>query len=171
MLLQHSRREARADAEGDLVLLEDQDRARWDHAMIDEGSRMLDRAMRSAPGAVPAAGGDRRPPRRRRRDPRTPTGRRSRRSTARSRAMPPSPVVELNRAVAVAMADGPDAGLPLMDALADELDGYHLFHPPAPICCGGWGADEAAAWTRARAGDEPGGRGSWNGASPGGDGS
>ena len=40
----------------------------------------------------------------------------------------PSPVVELNRAVAVAMADGPAAGLPLVDALAGELDGYHLFH-------------------------------------------
>lgn len=42
--------------------------------------------------------------------------------------MTPSPVVELNRAVAVAMADGPERGLSLVDALADELDGYHLFH-------------------------------------------
>jgi RNA polymerase sigma-70 factor (ECF subfamily) len=40
----------------------------------------------------------------------------------------PSPVIELNRAVAVAMADGPDAGLVLMEPLADELDRYHLFH-------------------------------------------
>jgi RNA polymerase sigma-70 factor (ECF subfamily) len=43
-------------------------------------------------------------------------------------AMTPSPVVDLNRAVAVAMADGPDAGLALMEPLADELDRYHLFH-------------------------------------------
>jgi RNA polymerase sigma-70 factor (ECF subfamily) len=42
--------------------------------------------------------------------------------------MTPSPVVELNHAVAIAMADGPDRGLSLVDALADELDGYHLFH-------------------------------------------
>ena len=42
--------------------------------------------------------------------------------------MSPSPVIELNRAVAVAMADGPDAGLALMEPLADELDRYHLFH-------------------------------------------
>jgi RNA polymerase sigma-70 factor (ECF subfamily) len=40
----------------------------------------------------------------------------------------PSPVIELNRAVAVAMADGPDAGLALMEPLADELERYHLFH-------------------------------------------
>jgi RNA polymerase sigma-70 factor (ECF subfamily) len=44
------------------------------------------------------------------------------------KAMWPSPVIELNRAVAVAMADGPDAGLTLMEPLADELDRYHLFH-------------------------------------------
>ena len=51
MLLQHSRRDARTDAAGDLVLLEDQDRARWDHDMIDEGLAVLDRAIaRPAPG-------------------------------------------------------------------------------------------------------------------------
>jgi RNA polymerase sigma-70 factor, ECF subfamily len=44
------------------------------------------------------------------------------------KAMWPSPVIELNRAVAVAMADGPDAGLALMEPLADELERYHLFH-------------------------------------------
>ena len=43
-------------------------------------------------------------------------------------AMTPSPVVELNRAVAIAMADGPERGLPLIEALGAELDGYHLFH-------------------------------------------
>jgi RNA polymerase sigma-70 factor, ECF subfamily len=42
--------------------------------------------------------------------------------------MTPSPVVELNRAVAIAMADGPDRGLPLVEALTEDLDGYHLFH-------------------------------------------
>jgi RNA polymerase sigma-70 factor (ECF subfamily) len=42
--------------------------------------------------------------------------------------MTPTPVVALNRAVAIAMADGPERGLPLVDALADEIDGYHLFH-------------------------------------------
>ena len=64
MLLQHSRRDARVDADGDLVLLEDQDRARWDHDMIDEGVATLDRAMAlGAPGPVSGAGGDRRPAR------------------------------------------------------------------------------------------------------------
>jgi RNA polymerase sigma-70 factor, ECF subfamily len=42
--------------------------------------------------------------------------------------MTPSPVIELNRAVAVAMADGPGAGLPILDRLNDDLEGYHLFH-------------------------------------------
>ena len=88
------------------------------------------RRARSAAGAraVHAAGRDRRLPRARARRPRRPTGRGSRRSTARSPRSTPSPVVELNRAVAVAMADGPAAGLALVDALRDEpaLRGYHL---------------------------------------------
>jgi RNA polymerase sigma-70 factor (ECF subfamily) len=128
MLLQHSRREARVDAAGDLVLLDVQDRARWDHDMIDEGLGMLDEAIAARrPGpyqlqAAIAALHARAP---RPEDTDWPQiaalyGRLAREA--------PSPVVDLNRAVAISMADGPARGLVLMEALAGELDGYHLFH-------------------------------------------
>jgi len=128
MLLQHSRRDARTDTAGDLVLLEDQDRARWDHGMIDEGVAVLDGAIaHRAPGpyqlqaAIAALHAQ--APRHDDTDwPQIAGLYRALASTA------PSPVVELNRAVAVAMADGAAAGMPLLDALAPELDGYHLFH-------------------------------------------
>jgi RNA polymerase sigma-70 factor (ECF subfamily) len=128
MLLQHSRRDARVDDHGDLVLLEDQDRARWDQEMIDEGLALIDTAVeirRPGPYQVQAAIAalHARAPRPEDTDwPQIATLYRG------LKAMWPSPVIELNRAVAVAMADGPDAGLALMDPLADELDRYHLFH-------------------------------------------
>jgi RNA polymerase sigma-70 factor (ECF subfamily) len=128
MLLQHSRRHARVDEHGDLVLLEDQDRARWDQEMIDEGLALIDTAVeiqRSGPYQVQAAIAalHARAPRPEDTDwPQIATLYRG------LKAMWPSPVIELNRAVAVAMADGPDAGLALMDPLASELDRYHLFH-------------------------------------------
>jgi RNA polymerase sigma-70 factor, ECF subfamily len=128
MLLQHSRRHARVDELGDLVLLEDQDRARWDQDMIDEGLSELDAAMailRPGPYQVQAAIAalHARAPRPEDTDwPQIATLYRG------LKAMWPSPVIELNRAVAVAMADGPDAGLSLMNPLAGELDRYHLFH-------------------------------------------
>jgi RNA polymerase sigma-70 factor, ECF subfamily len=128
MLLQHSRRHARVDELGDLVLLEDQDRARWDQDMIDEGLAQLGAAMairRPGPYQVQAAIAalHARAPRPEDTDwPQIATLYRG------LKAMWPSPVIELNRAVAVAMADGPDAGLTLMEPLADELDRYHLFH-------------------------------------------
>ena len=128
MLLQHSRRHARVDEHGDLVLLEDQDRARWDQEMIDEGLALIDTAVeirRPGPYQVQAAIAalHARAPRPEDTDwPQIATLYRG------LKAMWPSPVIELNRAVAVAMADGPDAGLALMDPLANELDRYHLFH-------------------------------------------
>jgi RNA polymerase sigma-70 factor (ECF subfamily) len=128
MLLQHSRRDARTDALGDLVLLEEQDRARWDHDMIDEGLAALDRALaRRRPGAYQlqaaiAALHARAP---RAEDTDWPQIAALYEGLAR---LSPSPVVDLNRAVAVAMADGPARGLPLVDALAAELEDYHLFH-------------------------------------------
>jgi RNA polymerase sigma-70 factor (ECF subfamily) len=128
MLLQHSRRQARVDEHGDLVLLEDQDRARWDQEMIDEGLALIDTAVeirRPGPYQVQAAIAalHARAPRPEDTDwPQIATLYRG------LKAMWPSPVIELNRAVAVAMADGPDAGLALMDPLANELDRYHLFH-------------------------------------------
>jgi RNA polymerase sigma-70 factor (ECF subfamily) len=128
LLLQDSRRDARLDAAGDVVTLEDQDRSRWDAAEIAEGVRLLDEALRRRrPGpyqvqaavaachatAVTAAATD------------WPQIAGLYRELA---TLAPSPVVELNRAVAVAMADGPAAGLALLDApgLAGALAGYHL---------------------------------------------
>ena len=128
MLLQHSRRHARVDEDGDLVLLEDQDRARWDQEMIDEGLAKLDAAVAMRrPGAYQVqaaiAALHAQAPRPEDTDwPEIATLYRVLKS------MSPSPVVELNWAVAVAMADGPDAGLALMEALVDDLDRYHLFH-------------------------------------------
>jgi RNA polymerase sigma-70 factor (ECF subfamily) len=128
MLLQHSRRDARVDEKGDLVLLEDQDRARWDQEMIDEGLAKIDAAIAAkcpGPYQVQAAIAalHARAPRPEDTDwPQIATLYRG------LKVMWPSPVIELNRAVAVAMADGPDAGLAMMEPLADELDRYHLFH-------------------------------------------
>ena len=151
MLLQHSRRAARTDAAGDLVLLEDQDRSRWDHDMIDEGLAVLDRAIGlRAPGpyqvqAAIAAVHARAP---RPEDTDWPE------IAALYRVlegMSPSPVVRLNGAVAVAMADGPEAGLPLVDALAPELDGYHLFHAARADLLRRTGRADAAAVAYRRA--------------------
>ena len=128
MLLQHSRRHARVDEHGDLVLLEDQDRARWDQEMIDEGLARLDTAiaMRDpGPYQVQAAIAALHAQAPRPEDTDWPEIATLYRVL---KSMSPSPVIELNWAVAVAMADGPDAGLALMEPLADDLDRYHLFH-------------------------------------------
>jgi RNA polymerase sigma-70 factor (ECF subfamily) len=128
MLLQHSRHRARVDAVGTLVLLEDQDRSLWDRDLIREGLETLDRAMAlGAPGPyqVQAAIAALHAQARRAEDTDWPQIATLYRALA---ERTPSPVVSLNRAVAVAMADGPDAGLALTDELADELDSYYLFH-------------------------------------------
>lgn len=128
MLLQHSRRDTRTDAGGDLVLLEDQDRSRWDHDMIDEGVAVLDRAIglrASGPYQLQAAIAalHAQAPRPEHTDwPQIAS------LYAVLAEASPSPVVELNRAVAVAMADGPRAGLTLVEPLAGDLATYHLFH-------------------------------------------
>ena len=130
MLLHHSRREARAGPGGEFVLLEDQDRSRWDRRTIDEGRALLSRAMRmSAPGpyqvqaaiaAVHATA-------------LRPEGTNWRQIVDLYQAlmeMAPSPVVALNRAAAVAMAEGPAAGLLLVDEIAEsgELEDYLWLH-------------------------------------------
>jgi RNA polymerase sigma-70 factor, ECF subfamily len=123
MLLHDSRREARRGPSGEMVLLEDQDRRLWDERRIDEGRRLLDRALshrRAGPYQLQAAI----------------AALHTEDETdwaqiaalyGRLAEIARSPVVELNRAVAVAMAEGPTAGLELMEAL-DTLDGYHLLH-------------------------------------------
>jgi RNA polymerase sigma-70 factor (ECF subfamily) len=122
LLFQDSRREARV-ADGGLVLLEDQDRSLWNQERIEEGRRVLDRAARlRRPGpyqlqaAIAAVHAE---------------GRTDWPAVAalydRLARVAPSPVVELNRAVAVAMADGEAHGLELLDAI-EGLDDYHLLH-------------------------------------------
>ncbi|MGW4212095.1 RNA polymerase sigma factor [Lentzea sp. NPDC004789] len=123
MLLHDSRSAARLSPEGDLVLLEDQDRALWNTGEIAEGMTLLDRALRfGTPGpyvlhAVIAALHVQDPV----------DWRRVAALYAELLAVAPTPVVELNHAVAVAMADGPQAGLDLMDGISG-LDDYHLLH-------------------------------------------
>jgi len=128
LLFQNARRAARIDASGDLVLLEDQDRAQWDAAEIGEGAAVLRAAMRrdclgpyqlqaaiaACHATVPAAAD-------------TDWAQISR-IYDQLITLVPSAVVQLNRAVAVAMADGPQAGLVLVDQLDAEgaLAGYHL---------------------------------------------
>jgi RNA polymerase sigma-70 factor (ECF subfamily) len=129
MLLQDSRRNARLDEAGDIVVLEDQDRSRWDQTQIAEALPLSEVALADGPGpfalqaAIAAV--------------------HCRAARAEETDWPqivslytllesrqPSPIIALNRAVAVAMADGPGSGLVLIDQLAvsGELSSYHLLH-------------------------------------------
>ena len=128
MLLQDARRAARVDARGDLVTLENQDRSQWNRKAIDEGVALLDAALRrERPGpyqvqaAIAACHAMATTPADT--DWHEIAGLYRELST-----MTRSPVVELNRAVAVAMADGPEAGLSIIATVeaAGELRGYHL---------------------------------------------
>lgn len=130
MLLHDARRHSRFDPSADLVTLEDQDRSVWDTTEIEEGTRILDRVLRqrrAGPFQIQAAIA-------------------ACHATAASTAetdwaeivglytqlarVAPSPVVDLNRAVAIAMVDGPEAALPLLDEIAEtrQLDDYYLLH-------------------------------------------
>ena len=129
MLLHDSRRGARLDAAGDLVVLEEQDRSRWDQRKIAEALPLVDAALRGGPGpfAVQAAIAALHC-----------QAARSEETDWRQivrlydllERLQPSPIVSLNRAVAVAMADGPANGLALIDALtaAGDIEDYHLLH-------------------------------------------
>jgi len=128
MLLTDARRAARVGAGGELVLLDDQDRSRWDAAAIGEGLQLVEDALRAAPLGAYAlqaaiAGVHARAARAADTDWREIAA-----LYALLAARHPSPVVSLNHAVAVAMADGPAEGLRRLDALAAEgvLGGYHL---------------------------------------------
>ncbi len=130
MLLHDARRDGRVDAAGELVLLEEQDRTRWDRARIDEGVAILDRALRRnrpGPYQVQAAIAACHTAARRADETDWAEIAALYRELAR---MTGSPVVELNRAVAVAMAYGPAAGLALVDALdaTGTLAGYRYLH-------------------------------------------
>ncbi len=155
MLLQDSRRAARTSPTGDLILLEDQDRSLWNRDQIAEGASLVERALSSrqigpytlqaAIAAVHAQASN---------------------SAATDWAQivglydvlfqsEPSPVVELNRAAAVAMRDGPLAGLTLIDAILarGDLSNYHLAHAARADLCRRLGrtADARASYERALA--------------------
>ena len=137
MLLHESRRSARTTPEGDIVLLENQDRSRWDAALIAEGKALVARSLASqrfgvytVQAAISAVHADARTAEG------TDWGQIVALYDLLLRAMP-SPVVELNRAVAVAMRDGPEAGLALVDALLQggQLVDYHLAHAARADLC------------------------------------
>jgi RNA polymerase sigma-70 factor, ECF subfamily len=127
MLLHDSRREARLDDGGDLILLEDQDRSRWNRALIAEALPLVEAGLRAGPGpfALQAAIAALHCQAARAED--TDWPQIVRLYTLLER-LQPSPIVSLNRAAAVAMVDGPRAGLALIEELAADLDRYHLLH-------------------------------------------
>jgi RNA polymerase sigma-70 factor (ECF subfamily) len=152
MLLHDSRREARLDEAGELVVLDEQDRRRWDQRQIAEALPMVDEAFQAGPGpmAVQAAI----------------AALHCRAARAEDTDWPqilelydlldrlqPSPVVSLNRAVAVAMVHGPRPALALIDALAasGDVDGYHLLHSARADLLRRAGSFEEAAESYARA--------------------
>jgi len=152
MLLQDSRREARLDEAGDLVLLEEQDRSRWDQRQIAEALPLVEEALRGGGGqyAVQAAIAALHCQAARPEDTDWPQIVRLYDVLER---VQPSPIVSLNRAVAVAMVDGPRRGLELIDALAaaGDLDGYHLLHSARADLLRRAGSAEEAAKSYARA--------------------
>lgn len=155
MLLQESRRAARTSPEGDLILLADQDRSLWDRGRIAEGAALVERALlsrRFSPYTLQAAI----------------AALHAQAPSAEATdwgeivglynllmRIEPSPVVELNRAVAVAMRDGPAAGLALVDAILErgELQDFHLAHSARADLCRRLGrtAEARAAYQRALA--------------------
>lgn len=150
MLLHDSRRDARLDAAGDLVLLEDQDRTRWNQAQIAEALPLVEAALRDEPHpfAVQAAIAALHCQATRAEE--TDWAQIVRLYDVLER-LQPSPIVSLNRAVAIAMLDNPQAALTLMDALAIALNDYHLFHAARAALLRRSGALEAAvpSYTRA----------------------
>jgi len=154
MLLHDSRRDARLDERGDLVVLEEQDRRRWDQGAIAEALPLVEEALREGPGpfAVQAAIAALhcQAPR-----PEDTDWRQIVRLYGVLERLDPSPVVSLNRAVAIAMVDGPRAALALIDALAaaGDLEDYHLLHAARADLLRRLGAssDAAASYCRALA--------------------
>ena len=126
MLLHDSRREARLDQDGDLITLEEQDRALWNHAQIEEALPLVEEALRGSPGTytVQAAIAALHCQAPRAADTDWPQIVQLYDVLER---LQPSPIVSLNRAVAVAMAQGPREGLALIDRL-ENLENYHLLH-------------------------------------------
>jgi RNA polymerase sigma-70 factor (ECF subfamily) len=128
MLLHDSRREARVSASGDLVLLEDQDRARWNRTEIDEGLMLVEQALREGPPNAYALQAAIAALHARAATIADTDWRQIAALYAALDALNPSPVVRLNQAIAVGMSDGPASGLHLLDALTADgtLPAFHL---------------------------------------------
>jgi RNA polymerase sigma-70 factor (ECF subfamily) len=127
LMLQHARAPARLDAEGEIVLLEEQDRSRWDRNMIDEALALVDKAMRHRrPGPYQVQAAIAALHARARRAADTDWAEIDQLYAALER-LQPSPVVTLNRAVAVAKVRGPADALAMIEPLADHLSGYFHF--------------------------------------------
>ena len=129
MLLHDARREARLDEAGEIVVLEEQDRSKWKREQIREALTLVEEAMRGGPGPLALQAGIAAVHCRAARAEETDWREIVRLYDALLRVQP-SPVVSLNRAVAVAMAEGPQRGLELMRELgaASDLENYHLLH-------------------------------------------
>jgi RNA polymerase sigma-70 factor (ECF subfamily) len=127
MLLHDSRRDARLDEAGDLVLLEDQDRQRWNQQQIAEALPLVEEALRGGTGAFALQAAIAALHCQAARAEETDWVQIVRLYDVLER-LQPSPIVSLNRAVAIAMADSPQTALVLIDRLATQLDSYHLFH-------------------------------------------
>ena len=150
MLLHDSRRDTRLDAAGDLILLEDQDRSHWNHPQIATALPLVEEALRGGTGvyalqaAIAAL--------------HCQAARAEETDWAQIvqlyevlERLQPSPIVALNRAVAIAMADSPAAALALIDQLTTELDSYHLFHATRADLLRRVGAVQEAAQSYTRA--------------------
>lgn len=128
MLLQQSRADARFDALGEIILLDDQDRKLWDHKLIGEGLALVDKALRHRrPGPYQAQAAIAATHARAARPQDTDWTGIAALYGALER-MQPSPVVTLNRAVAIAKVSGPEAALDLIEPLAPRLSAYFYFH-------------------------------------------
>jgi RNA polymerase sigma-70 factor (ECF subfamily) len=150
MLLHDSRRDARVDEAGDLVLLEDQDRQRWNQQQIAEALPLVEEALRGEPGALAVQAAISALHCQAARVEETDWVQIVRLYDVLER-LQPSPIVSLNRAVAIAVVETPEAALALIDRLAAELDGYHLFHATRADLLRRIGDEETAAQSYARA--------------------
>ena len=150
MLLHDSRRDARLNESGDLILLEDQDRSRWNQQQIMEALPLVEEALRGgiSPFALQAAIAAVHCQAARAEDTDWPQIVRLYDLLER---LQPSPIVSLNRAVAIAMVDGPESAIGLLDAIAPELDSYYLFHAARADLLRRMGASTEAAYSYERA--------------------
>lgn len=150
MLLHNSRRDARLDEQGDLVLLEDQDRRRWNQPQIAEALPLVEEALRGGTGAFGLQAAIAALHCQAARAEETDWAQIVRLYDVLER-LQPSAIVSLNRAVAIAMTDNPQTALTLLDGLATDLDNYHLFHAARADLLRRMGDFQSAAQSYSRA--------------------